>query len=578
MGDELGTGRPGGVAVDWPACSVTECMGARVGSYGRCWAHLCPEELQQALGSLSPGQDLDVRGVILNERLLSRILDALSDPQSRRPQIGRARFDRAQFSGDASFYGAEFSGNAWFNGAVFSGVASFNRTVFGCDAWFNDANFRGDARFNHAVFRAKAWFGEVRFGRDAWFYSAGFSGDALFMCAEFIRNAFFNGAAFSGDALFTDAGFGGSARFDHAELTGNGWFDRVVVGGDARFESARVEGGLLMGPLVVGGAVVLSGVRAGGMVRVAAEAKAVLCRGAEFGGRVWLSLWGGEVSLVDSVFGEPVTVESSLEPFSWAGHEHVPGECSRVVLRSLRGTDAAHLTLVDVDLGRCVLSGLRRPELLRLDGRCGFAPVPAGWCVRAGWVPWRWMGREALFEEHVWRRSVGAPGRGAGWAEPELAKGGAAVGMVGPARLAVLYRQLRLAVESAGNEPGAADLYYGEMEMRRLGAVRRGERWLLGGYWLVSGYGLRAGRALLVLGGLVLAVAVALQHGGFLGRGPGFMECVLYAAGSVVSLDQRGHLPGALTEWGEVIRLVLRVGGPVLLSLAALAVRGRVKR
>jgi hypothetical protein len=37
-----------------------------------------------------------------------------------------------------------------------------------------------------------------------------------------------------------------------------------------------------------------------------------------------------------------------------------------------------------------------------------------------------------------------------------------------PARLAVLYRQLRKAQEDAKNEPGAADFYYGEMEMRRL--------------------------------------------------------------------------------------------------------------
>jgi hypothetical protein len=38
------------------------------------------------------------------------------------------------------------------------------------------------------------------------------------------------------------------------------------------------------------------------------------------------------------------------------------------------------------------------------------------------------------------------------------------------------------------------------------------------------------------------------------------------------------RVPEVLTEWGEAIRLVLRVGGPVLLGLAALAVRGRVKR
>jgi hypothetical protein len=102
--------------------------------------------------------------------------------------------------------------------------------------------------------------------------------------------------------------------------------------------------------------------------------------------------------------------------------------------------------------------------------------------LRWGWVPWWWMAREALFEEHVWRRSVGA----AGWRSEVAASGegdgGGAGAVVGPGWLAVLYRQLRVAVEDARNEPGAADLYYGEMEMRRLGGARRGERWLLGAY------------------------------------------------------------------------------------------------
>lgn len=582
MGDEQGTVCLRGVAVDWPTCRVSECTGVRVKSYIRCWAHLLPGELKQALGSLSPGQNLDLRGTTLSEKLLGRILDALSDPQNRRPQIGTARFSGAQFSGDAFFYGADFSGNAWFSGAQFSGLANFNRAVFSRDVWFDRARFGGAARFNHPEFRGEAWFTDAEFGGDAWFYCAGFRVGASFARAGFSGHAYFHSVEFSADALFSEAGFGGDARFDKAKFSGDAWFDCAVFSGDARFLRVRVEGGLWVGPSVVGGALILDGVRAAGMVRVFAAAERVGLSGGEFAGRVWLSLWGGVVWLVDSVFGEPVTVESSLKPVSLAGSVRVPGDCSRVLLRSLRGTDAEHLTLVDVDLGRCVLSGLRRPELLRLDGRCVFAPVPRGWCVRWGWMPWRWTGREALFEEHVWRRSVGAPGRGAGWAVPQEPREGPYSDLggvvVGPARLAVLYRQLRLAVESAGNEPGAADLYFGEMEMRRLGAVRRGERWLLGAYWLVSGYGLRAGRTLAVLGGLVVAAAAALGHGGFPGHAAGFRECALYAAGSVVSLNLRGHLPGVLTEWGEVVRLVLRVVGPVLLGLAALAVRGRVRR
>ena len=64
---------------------------------------------------------------------------------------------------------------------------------------------------------------------------------------------------------------------------------------------------------------------------------------------------------------------------------------------------------------------------------------------------------------------------------------------VRPERLATLYRQLRKAQEDIKDEPGAADFYYGEMEMRRHAqtapAAERAIIWL---YWLISGYGLRA--------------------------------------------------------------------------------------
>lgn len=60
--------------------------------------------------------------------------------------------------------------------------------------------------------------------------------------------------------------------------------------------------------------------------------------------------------------------------------------------------------------------------------------------------------------------------------------------------MAASYRQLRKAFEDGKNEPGAADFYYGECEMRRhdhTGSAK-GERRLLWAYWLLSGYASRA--------------------------------------------------------------------------------------
>jgi hypothetical protein len=74
-------------------------------------------------------------------------------------------------------------------------------------------------------------------------------------------------------------------------------------------------------------------------------------------------------------------------------------------------------------------------------------------------------------------------------------------GALEPGQIAGLYRALRKGREDIKDEPGAADFYYGEMEMRRhagrlsarspegqSGGASRGrmERGILWAYWLVS--------------------------------------------------------------------------------------------
>ncbi|MFI6149924.1 hypothetical protein [Streptomyces sp. NPDC051109] len=79
--------------------------------------------------------------------------------------------------------------------------------------------------------------------------------------------------------------------------------------------------------------------------------------------------------------------------------------------------------------------------------------------------------------------------------------------------MAATYRRLRKAFEDSKNEPGAADFYYGEMEMRRHDrtGTPSAERGLLHGYWLLSGYGLRASRALGWLAAAMLATIILLM-------------------------------------------------------------------
>jgi hypothetical protein len=140
---------------------------------------------------------------------------------------------------------------------------------------------------------------------------------------------------------------------------------------------------------------------------------------------------------------------------------------------------------------------------------------------------------------------------------------------------------LRKGREDTKDEPGAADFYYGEMEMRRLDRQTTPwpERVILWLYWLVSGYGLRGLRALVSLVVAVVGLAGLLQAIGFNGGDPGFRDVMIYAAQSTVSIASGNK---ALTEhvsWaGEVLRIVLRLAGPLLRGLTLLSIRGRVRR
>jgi hypothetical protein len=217
--------------------------------------------------------------------------------------------------------------------------------------------------------------------------------------------------------------------------------------------------------------------------------------------------------LSDTVLTFPVAVTSHPARFRIReGAEvedcDVPGTATTVQVKSMRGVDAAHLVLAGLDLTDCVFSGAFHLDQLRLEGRCTFASVPPGWHWRR-WHPVRFTPRRTLAEEHNWRATQ--PRALSGWkaaAEPEPDEQ-AEPEPAGPA-----YRALRKAFEDGKNEPGAADFYYGEMEMRRhdrTGTIKRAERALLYSYWMLSGYGLRASRALCWLAAAMLVTIVLLM-------------------------------------------------------------------
>ena len=240
-------------------------------------------------------------------------------------------------------------------------------------------------------------------------------------------------------------------------------------------------------------------------------------------------------------------------------------------LLSLQRANVAGLGLANVDVTDCRFADAHNLDKLRLEANVVFGLSPA----RAGWER-----RQVIAEEAAWRAARARPGR---WIAPPWPDSSDQPGPLSPGVVAGLYRALRKGREDAKDEPGAADFYYGEMEMRRhdrgkgdaSGQSRgRVSRIVLTAYWLLSGYGLRAWRSLAALAVVMAGFAAAFRLVGFT-RSASYWKSLLFAFRSTISLTDAQV---SLTAWGGLFQACLRLTGPVLLALTLLALRGRVKR
>jgi hypothetical protein len=147
-----------------------------------------------------------------------------------------------------------------------------------------------------------------------------------------------------------------------------------------------------------------------------------------------------------------------------------------------------------------------------------------------------------------------------------------------PIQVETVYRELRRGFESKSDMPGAADFYFGEMEMRRW-CGRRSilERFFVWSYWALSGYGLKPGRALVAWLLIVSAGAAALVSFSLpLPTGP-------IGASQALLISVRASIPGfpsvptadLVVQW---IETALRVAGTVLIALFVLSARSIVMR
>ncbi|PVC93254.1 pentapeptide repeat-containing protein, partial [Streptomyces sp. CS147] len=501
----------------------------------------------------------------------------------------------ARFSGEAIFVGTQFSGTTWFHRAQFSGEASFGHTRFSGEARFSRAHFFGDAWFSHVQFSGRAAFDETQFSGIPSFGEAQFSGYAMFDGAQFSRHATF-----------------ASAQFSH----------------DVSFYGVRFEDVSVLGPLVCAEQVVLSEAVFALPVTLEIAAQEVVCERTRWESTATVRVRYAAVDLGHAVLAAPVAVIAHPAPFHFtysdspvsevllAGAGRQPRSPDRVRVVSVQGVDAAHLVLTDIDLADCLFSGAFHLDQIRLEGRTTFAPTPIGW-QRRGIRPMRFTRRRTLAEEHHWRAHIASQPIPTESAAPNPRLWRPGPHHTDPARtpdpedVAALYRQLRKAFEDGKNEPGAADFYYGECEMRRHDTTdtTKGERRLLWGYWLLSGYGLRASRAfawllaamsltvlLLMVFGLPASVPEPATTGTLNGSkitlhtstpDPALHgtwsqrwswarveKATRVAVNSVVFRSSGQNL----TIVGTYIEMTSRLLVPTLLALGVLAIRGRIKR
>ncbi|MFI7407993.1 pentapeptide repeat-containing protein [Streptomyces sp. NPDC049627] len=593
---------------------TAECSAVVVPGHAHCLRHLGGPERRDALAALVPGADVDFRGVHFTPQLWGAVTEAMD------ARFGRARFDAARFPADVRCSGTRFEGPAYFEGACFEGAAHFTGAEFADYAGFDAAAFAGAAYFREARFHGEVRFVLARFAAEVFFEGVSCASAARFSQAWFDGVTAFTSASFSGTVYFTEAWFRSraetSADFSEACFSRPAEFRGVRFRGRAAFAEAVFESEW-RGPVVCADELWMRGAVFRMPLRIGIAARRLDMNRVRCDSPAAFHLRYAAVSLRDAALAEPVTLSYEAMPFMAGRHpleQEMPREEGSVAVRLLRlsGVNAAHLVLTDVDLSQCEFSGSYNLDRISLAGRCEYGAPPRG--VRRGraWLPVWWSRRRVVVEEQYWRA---LPGRDR--TEADTAGWLTGLGHPDPAQsptaddVAIVYRQLRKALEDTKNQPGAADFYYGEMEMRRHNKdTPPGERALLHAYWLLSGYGLRASRALwallcamgvtvllLMLYGLPAApptsrmteqvpagggqvVLTPALTGREVPRGADRLSVArLERAGRVVVNSVVFRSSGQdLTPEGMWIEMVSRLCEPVLLGLAVLAARGRVQR
>ena len=366
----------------------------------------------------------------------------------------------------------------------------------------------------------------------------------LFRDRIFSGDADFSGASFSGNAVFSGASFSGNAVFSGASFSGNAVFSGASFGGRADFFRASFVGRADFFGANFG--------EEAGFLAASFRWEAGFLA-ASFGGETDFSMasFSGEARFARASFsGKAMFIDASFSGIT----DFYNVDLAKLVFRSVDLSNIAFARTVNLDQ-----TGFNNVE---------WEPNPAG----------------LLFDERKARESK-------------------EVSDYGDAEQA--YNQLKRNFEQRKDYYLASQFHYGEMEMRRLAAWRRGiysQALLLWLYWWLDGYGERLSRSVIAFSLLVVASAliycftgISVQYA-YPGRAPvmltlefqfgtsdawptllnalffSFRTATLQSGDFMQPLAMAGFDLGRITQTFEMIL------GPILIGRAGLAIKRRLQR
>lgn len=541
---------------NWTACSQIGCIGEAILNGGTCFAHSSPEVRQVYLSQipdLATKAIFSLRGNKISAALWNEIVPWLFDGNILRAPV--------------SLVGSEITTSIRLRGADFR----FSFELSCADVFehieLRQCEFHSNLTARHALFNGGALnCHESKFHQDV---------DVSYSHVErvslgFERCTFERGLTADG-------------------LDGPIYLNGSTVRGNASFKESK--GHLIANGCELHGALDLSGAECTALTAEGLVAHAVTRVGpcsipfvnlprAIFGSRVHIELTADTLNLARAMLKEGglLVVDKAklqLEQLSLGGPLRVSGGAdtqNQPEILSLLNADAGQISFANVNLTRCSFRGAHGLGTIEIEATTTFP--------RAPW----WAGRRRFIaDEYAWRYGAGKL-HNFGWSInevhvgavlPKPVKGGGPSPILlqplGALQVASVYRDLRRSLEAKSDMPGAADFYYGEMEMRRWDKGRSAiERFLVSCYWLTCGYGLRPGRALLVWFALVAMGAFTFCQVGLAPE-----QALLTAV--------RASVPGvptvvALGANGQAIETVLRVLGAIVAALFLISARSLVMR